>query len=394
MSLGNARGTRGIDAGGNAGRRRIAAAVIAALIALATAAPAARSDEPAAGKRGFDHSALDALVRKYAAPDGVAYRAWAGNDADRRALDEYVTRLAAGRPSALPGSDALAFWINAYNAVTLKLILDHYPVDGIKDIGSPWKKKLLTVEGRELSLDEIENDVIRKQWKEPRIHFALNCASVSCPPLRPEAYTGAGLDAALERQTREFLAGPENRLDPAARKLHLSKIFQWYREDFEREGSLVDWLRPYLPELGPAGSEDPKIDFAGYDWNLNESEGEAMSTDQEQHDRRIDYIEFPAPDLDAMKKFYGDAFGWRFQDWGPDYVSFEDGRLSGGFRRDESVAAGGPLVVLYAVDLEGSEAAVKTAGGSVVKEIFSFPGGRRFHFRDPAGHELAIWSDR
>jgi predicted enzyme related to lactoylglutathione lyase len=118
------------------------------------------------------------------------------------------------------------------------------------------------------------------------------------------------------------------------------------------------------------------------------------SPGQEQHDRRIDYIELPAPDLDAMKRFYGGAFGWKFQDWGPDYVSFEDGRLSGGFRREKTVKAGGPLVVLYAVDLEGAERAVTSAGGAIAKAIFSFPGGRRFHFRDPAGHELAIWSDR
>lgn len=121
-----------------------------------------------------------------------------------------------------------------------------------------------------------------------------------------------------------------------------------------------------------------------------------MSTDagQEQHDRRIDYIELPAADLEAMKRFYGDVFGWEFQDWGPDYVSFADGRLAGGFRRESEVAPGGPLVVMYAVDLEGCEAKVRAAGGTTVKEIFSFPGGRRFHFRDPAGHELAVWSDR
>jgi predicted enzyme related to lactoylglutathione lyase len=95
-----------------------------------------------------------------------------------------------------------------------------------------------------------------------------------------------------------------------------------------------------------------------------------------------------------MKRFYGDAFGWKFQDWGPDYVSFEDGRLAGGFRRESRVAAGGPLVVLYAVDLEDVERAVRSAGGTIAQEIFAFPGGRRFHFRDPAGHELAVWSVR
>lgn len=116
--------------------------------------------------------------------------------------------------------------------------------------------------------------------------------------------------------------------------------------------------------------------------------------DPTQHDRRIDYIEFPARDLEAMKRFYGDAFGWTFQDWGADYVSFADGRLTGGFRREDAVTAGGPLVVLYAVDLERTEAAVKAAGGKIAKGIFAFPGGRRFHFTDPSGHELAVWSER
>ncbi len=115
---------------------------------------------------------------------------------------------------------------------------------------------------------------------------------------------------------------------------------------------------------------------------------------QEEHDRRIDYIELPTTDIAAAKAFYTGVFGWTTQDWGPDYSSFEDGRLTGGFRKEAEVVAGGPLVVLYAVHLEAVEAAVRSHGGAVVKEIFSFPGGRRFHFTDPSGNELAVWSDR
>jgi D-aminopeptidase len=115
---------------------------------------------------------------------------------------------------------------------------------------------------------------------------------------------------------------------------------------------------------------------------------------QQEHDRRIDYIELPATDIEAAKAFYTGIFGWTTQDWGPDYSSFEDGRLTGGFRKEPEVAAGGPLVVLYAVDLEAVEAAVRSHGGTIVKEIFSFPGGRRFHFTDPSGNELAVWTDR
>lgn len=110
-------------------------------------------------------------------------------------------------------------------------------------------------------------------------------------------------------------------------------------------------------------------------------------------DRKIDYIEFTSPDLIRIKKFYNEAFGWTFQDWGDDYVSFEDGRLAGGFRRGD-VIGGSALVILYANDLEAMEAAVRKAGGAITVEIFSFPGGRRFHFTDPVGNELAVWSDK
>jgi len=114
---------------------------------------------------------------------------------------------------------------------------------------------------------------------------------------------------------------------------------------------------------------------------------------QREHDKRIDYIEFPTADIGQSRNFYETVFGWRFQDWGPDYQSFEDGRLGGGLRKTDSAAGECPLVVIYAVDLEAAEAAVKVGGGQVTEPIFSFPGGRRFHFRDPAGHVLAVWSD-
>jgi predicted enzyme related to lactoylglutathione lyase len=111
------------------------------------------------------------------------------------------------------------------------------------------------------------------------------------------------------------------------------------------------------------------------------------------HDRRIDYIEFSVTRVPHAKQFYGEAFGWTFEDYGPDYASFSDGRLSGGFQT-ASVRAGGPLVVIYATDLEGMERRVRKAKGTIVKPIFSFPGGRRFHFADPSGNELAVWSDK
>ncbi|MCZ6824722.1 MAG: VOC family protein [Gemmatimonadetes bacterium] len=107
----------------------------------------------------------------------------------------------------------------------------------------------------------------------------------------------------------------------------------------------------------------------------------------------MDYVEFAATDLERVKAFYSAVFGWSFQEWGPEYISFKDGRLSGGLRKADSVESGGPLVVIYARDLSAAETQVRSRGGSIVTETFSFPGGRRFHFADPSGNVLAVWSD-
>ena len=116
-----------------------------------------------------------------------------------------------------------------------------------------------------------------------------------------------------------------------------------------------------------------------------------MSRDE--NDRRVDYLEFPATDIEATKRFYADAFGWQFTDYGPDYTSFNDGQLDGGFTKGTPVASPGPLVVLYAVDLEETEKRIESAGGNIVRPAYEFPGGRRFHFHDPNGNELAVWSE-
>lgn len=111
------------------------------------------------------------------------------------------------------------------------------------------------------------------------------------------------------------------------------------------------------------------------------------------NDRRIDYIEFPALDAARSKEFYSTVFGWKFEDYGPDYTSFHDGRLAGGFTADPAERPAKPLVVIYAADLEGARQAVERGGGTITRAIFSFPGGRRFHFTDPGGNELAVWSE-
>ena len=115
---------------------------------------------------------------------------------------------------------------------------------------------------------------------------------------------------------------------------------------------------------------------------------------QAEQDRRMDYVEFQSTDIEETKRFYTDVFGWEFTDYGPEYTSFTDGRLAGGFGLAPEVSAGGPLIVLYAAALEEVEAKITERGGRIVRETFEFPGGRRFHFHDPSGNELAVWSDR
>ncbi len=139
---------------------------------------------------------------------------------------------------------------------------------------------------------------------------------------------------------------------------------------------------------GPGGAQDTIPGEAA-----NTSGRDDLMSQAEQ-DRRVDYIEFLTTDIEETKSFYSDIFGWEFTDYGPDYTSFTDGRLAGGFSVAPEVVAGGPLVVVYATNLEETEARIRESGGRIVRETFEFPGGRRFHFTDPSGNELAVWSDR
>ena len=134
------------------------------------------------------------------------------------------------------------------------------------------------------------------------------------------------------------------------------------------------------------------VSLLGAALTLARQEQKAVNT--QSNDGRMDYIEFPATDTVKTKAFYSQAFGWKFTDYGPDYTSFEEGRLAGGFNKELPVAHGGVLVVLYASNLEATEAKVRAAGGKIVKDAFAFPGGRRFHFADPNGNELAVWSEK
>ena len=177
----------------------------------------------------------------------------------------------------MPRVDKIAFWINAYNALTVRLILDHYPLRSIRDIGwlpgAAFRQSFIPMQnlrGEPISLDDIEHRVLRAQFAEPRIHFALVCAARSCPPLRTEAYRGAVLAQQLDDQGRNFLGMPtKNRVDRVAGTMYLSPIFKWFRPDFETDGPLAAFVAPYF-DLKAADVAHFTIEFLDYDWSLNE----------------------------------------------------------------------------------------------------------------------------
>jgi hypothetical protein len=161
----------------------------------------------------------------------------------------------------------LAYWINAYNLFTLKLVCDNYPVKSIRDIagGKPWDKAFIPLEGKTLSLNDIENNIIRKRFNEPRIHFAVNCASVSCPKLLNKPYTKDNLSTLLTEQTKAYLADKnENILGSKA--IEISNIFNWYKEDFTSSGGAIAFINKYSSvKIDPKA----KVTFKDYNWNLN-----------------------------------------------------------------------------------------------------------------------------
>jgi len=249
----------------------------AALLALLPLAPARAAAQPPAFDRS--HAAYTEVLRGHVADGLVDYAALRSDPA----LGSYLARLASVEPAELaawPEADQIAFWINAYNAFTLRLILDHYPVKSIRSIGflpgSAFRKDFIRLRAAgpdPVSLDFIEHGTLRKRFHEPRAHFALVCASLSCPPLRSEAYRGADLDRQLEEATRAFLSdGRKNRYDAATRTLRLSAIFKWFREDFERASGSVP---AFVAQHGPADLRDAvaagatDAAYEPYDWSLN-----------------------------------------------------------------------------------------------------------------------------
>ncbi len=243
--------------------------------ATSTAAPVMRLNQSAS----FDHAHTEwgTLLGNHVHGVSVDYR---GMKEERGALAGYLaelSRVAEGEFEQWTRDQRLAFLINAYNAFTVNLILARFPVDSIRDIGpgSPWKRKSIPLLGKLRSLDEIEHKMIRRGFSEPRIHFAINCASVSCPELRAEAFTAGRLENQLEDAALRFLRDPgKNRFDQSRQILLLSKIFDWYEEDFEDgpsgvRGFVAARITDEETIQRRIRSRAVRVKYLKYDWSLN-----------------------------------------------------------------------------------------------------------------------------
>ncbi|MBL8781865.1 MAG: DUF547 domain-containing protein [Alphaproteobacteria bacterium] len=262
-------------------RRTIMLALGAAVLArvpVRAADPSTTADPHA---MTVDHTPWQSILDRYvsASPDGINRFAYGRvSAADKGALKAYLGALQGVRVSPLGESEQRAYWINFYNALTIDVVLDHYPVKSIRDIGGglfvtgPWKKELVAVEGRKLSLDNIEHDILRKTWRDPRVHYAVNCASMSCPNLMREAFTGAKLEQMLNQGARDYVNHPRG-ARVVNGKLTLSQIYEWYRRDFgSRDSEVIAHVARYAePKLKTQLASIEFIAGYDYDWSLNEA---------------------------------------------------------------------------------------------------------------------------
>ncbi|MEM9205787.1 MAG: DUF547 domain-containing protein, partial [Pseudomonadota bacterium] len=224
-----------------------------------------------------DHSAWTGMLKRHVNVGGdginrVNYRAF---KADQAALKAYIQSLAAVPARNLSRDAAFAYWANLYNAVTIDVVLDYYPVRSIRDIRlgggglfgrGPWKASLVTVEGQALSLDNIEHDILRPNWRDPRIHYAVNCASIGCPNLDVTAFTSRGLGGRLDAAAVKYINHPRG-VRFANGGLRASKIYSWFSEDFGGASGLVGHWMPYAqPELQQKLRSSPRVSGYDYDW--------------------------------------------------------------------------------------------------------------------------------
>ncbi|MDI1322368.1 MAG: DUF547 domain-containing protein [Algoriphagus sp.] len=228
-----------------------------------------------AGTTPPNHQAWDQLLKANVSPSGIVN--YNGFIKEKAKLEQYLKLISENAPDRKTWSkqDQLAYWINAYNAFTVKLIVDNYPVKSIRDLGPElkiplikdvWHYKFFKIGGVESSLDEIEHSILRKEFEEPRIHFAINCASVSCPPLLNEAFIASKLEAQLDKVARGFI-NDSSRNKITADNAQISALFSWFKGDFTKKGSLIDFLNLYSKVKIKSTA---KISHLDYNWNLNE----------------------------------------------------------------------------------------------------------------------------
>ena len=212
----------------------------------------------------FDHSTFNILLSKHVSINGnVDYEAI---KSDWKALKDYITQLSNNLPNnTWTKEEKLVYWVNTYNALTIDLILRHYPLKSIKDIKDPWKQRYWKLGNKWYNLDEIEHQILRKM-DEPRIHFAIVCASFSCPKLLNEAYIASKLETQLTEATKGFLSDGDRNII-SEKRIQLSKIFKWFAKDFKQDGSLIDFLNQYSEVEISASAKKSYLD---YNWYLNE----------------------------------------------------------------------------------------------------------------------------
>lgn len=239
-----------------------------------TTLPPGLDAEPArsTATESFDHSDYDRLLARYVSNERVNYRAWKASSSDLAALDAYLRRIGDANLARLGREERLAFFINAYNAITIRSILDAYPVASIRDIAGVWLVRTWRVAGGEITLDQIEHKILRKVFHESRIHFAIVCASKGCPPIQPHAFTGSEIESQLEAVTRSFMNDPSRtHLDAEKRRLVLTPILKWFSEDFiAAAGSVPDFVLKYRQDVTGEGHQDWSVEYTDYNWTLNE----------------------------------------------------------------------------------------------------------------------------
>jgi Protein of unknown function, DUF547 len=262
-------------------RRRLLAGVAGA-VGLLAAGRVARADAAV--------YAYDDLLARYVvvSPDGinrVDYAAWSATPDDRRALIAFVEAEARRDPSQMPPAERFAYWTNLYNALTLVVVLDAYPVRSIRDIKSkgrlldpkslfgPWRTRLVTVAGQRMSLDDIEHDALRAGFNDPRVHYAVNCASLGCPNLLSRPWQAETLEADLDKAARAYVNHPRGVTVLAPGKLKVSSLYKWYEGDFGgSEAGIVAHLRRHAdPPLATALAGAVRIAADDYDWSLNDA---------------------------------------------------------------------------------------------------------------------------